>query len=73
MVAMLWFNQLLAEDRIDPAQLRFLRHQPTLPSGQHLLDLWRADRQAFDVYQSPQNKAKRAHFAHPYWASFIGT
>ena len=70
---MLRFNQLLAEVGIDPAQLRLLRHQPTLPSGKHLLDLWRADRHAFDAYQSLQDKAKRAHFAHPYWASFIGT
>ena len=70
---MLRFSTLLGSVGIDPASVRLLRHQPTLASGAHLLDLWRSDPQGFEGYQSLQLRAKRSFFAHPCWASFIGT
>lgn len=66
------FNTLLEDAEIDPAQVRLLRHLPRV-GGRALLDAWRADRTVLEEYQSLQLAAKRAHFAHPYWASFAGT
>ena len=66
------FNSLLLEAGIDPAQVRLLRHQTTLPNGLTPFDLWHRDRAAFDEYQSYQPVSQRAYFASPYWANFLG-
>lgn len=66
------FKSLLLEAGIDPAQVRLLRHQTTLPNGLTPFDLWHRDRAAFDEYQSYQQHSQRAHFASPCWATFLG-
>jgi hypothetical protein len=66
------FNSLLEDAGIDPGQVRLLRHQPKV-AGRSLLDIWRTDQTLLEDYQSLQLIAKRAHFARPFWASFIGT
>jgi len=66
------FNTLLDEAGISPRHVRLLRHQPRV-GGRSMLDVWRADRGALQQYQSLQLATKRAQFAHPYWASFVGT
>jgi len=67
------FNQLLVEAGLDPAEVRLLRHQTSLQGGRSLLEAWRRDRPAFEVYQSLQLTARRASFARPHWAAFFGT
>ncbi len=69
----LGFNALLQEAGLDPAQVRLLRHQASLPDGRIPLDLWHGDVTNFDAYQSYQGHALRARFARPWWASFAGT
>lgn len=66
------FNMLLEQAGIDPAEVRLLRHQPTV-AGKSLIEIWRTDRSAFKAYQSYQTAGQRTSFARPYWASFIGT
>lgn len=67
------FNMLLKEAGLDPADVRLLRHQADLPDRRSLFDWWHRDRAAFEAYQSLQLNAKRASFARPYWAAFLGT
>lgn len=67
-----WFNTLLDEAGIDPADARLLRHQPKV-GNRAMIDVWRTERSAFEGYQSFQPISKRAHFSRAYWASFIGT
>jgi hypothetical protein len=69
----LTFNHLLAAASIEPASVRLLRHQPILPTRRPLIDIWRADRNGFEGYQSLQDTSKRARLKAPYWAAFIGT
>ncbi|MET0373756.1 MAG: GIY-YIG nuclease family protein [Rhizorhabdus sp.] len=66
------FNMLLEEAGIDPAQVRLLRHQPTV-GGQSLADVWRTDPRLFESYQETQAAAQRTQFSRAYWAAFIGT
>jgi hypothetical protein len=67
------FNMLLEEAGLDPADVRLLRHQADLPSQRSLFDWWHQDRPAFEAYQSLQLNSKRASFARPHWAAFLGT
>ncbi len=67
------FNMLLEEAGLDPGEVRLLRHQTVLADGRTPLDLWRADRAAFEYFQSYQLHAQRAYFASPWWACFLGT
>lgn len=67
------FNQLLTEAGLDPADVRLLRHQTGLGRNRSLLEAWRTDRFSFEDYQSLQLASKRASFARPYWAAFLGT
>lgn len=69
---MLQFNQLLRDAGIEPADVRLLRHLPTV-ANQSLLDIWRADPAKFESYQSLQLRTDRPRFGRRYWASFIGT
>lgn len=69
---MLQFNALLRDAGIDPADVRLLRHLPSV-GDQPLLDIWRADPARFEAYQALQLSRDRTSFARRYWASFIGT
>lgn len=66
------FNTLLSDAGIVSNQVRLLRHQPKV-GLRWLNDVWHSDRALFENFQSLQLVAKRAHFARPYWAAFIGT
>jgi len=66
------FNQLLLDAGVKPENVRLLRHQTPLPGGRTPADLLLTDRAAFDYYQSLQLTIQRAHFARPFWASFVG-
>jgi hypothetical protein len=66
------YNQLLIEAGLDPKSVRLLRHQTPLTDKRSLLDVWRRDRAIFEDFQSFQDTAKRASFARPYWAIFLG-
>lgn len=70
---MLRFNILLREARIEPSDVRLLRHQPVLPNGVALIDQFHRDRATLLEWQSVQSVQRRPHLAAPYWASFIGT
>jgi len=66
------FNSLLIEAGIDPAQVRLLRHQTSLPSGITPFELFDRDRAQFEEYQAYQTHANQSRFAAPYWATFVG-
>lgn len=72
MTTALRFNLLLQEAEIKPSDVRLLRHQTLLSDGRTPLELWRADRAAFDAYQAHQLHAQRTSFARSWWASFLG-
>lgn len=68
---MLSFSALLVSVGLDPKQVNLLRHCPggiTDPFG-----AWRANRAAFEAYQSMQARRDRSYFSRPYWASFAPT
>ena len=67
------FNALLADEGIDPATVRLLRHQTGKVRGRTPYSLWRDDLEGFERYQSTQDSAprERAKFVGPYWASFV--
>lgn len=68
------FTSLLREADIDPAQVRLLRHQTTLPNGLTPFELFDRDRDRalFDEYQSYQKHARRSWFNGRYWSTFVG-
>ena len=69
------FNALLVEAGIQPESVRLLRHH-TKPGlvAQSLYDLWRADREAFELYQSTQKPTKHKLFrTGKFWASFVSS
>lgn len=66
------FNTILAQEGIDPAQVRLLRHQDNRPGTKCTpFELWRDDRPAFEQYQSVQGVKNRPKFKLPFWASFV--
>ena len=67
-------NSLLAQFKIDPAEVILLRHQDQRADpGQTPYKLWCDDKAAFDRYQSIQNPRNRKKLANNYWLSFVGT
>jgi hypothetical protein len=68
----LGFNAILEENKIDPASVRLVRHKDKSSSpGRSPYELWRYDREAFESYQSTQQKLHRKIFSAPYWAVFV--
>lgn len=68
----LLFNTLLAQEGIDPASVRLLRHQDRRAAkGRTPYSMWRDDRPSFERYQSRQSIASRTRLTAPYWASFV--
>jgi hypothetical protein len=67
------FNMLLADEGIDPSEVRLLRHQTDKVVGRTPYSLWRDDVAAFERYQSTQDSEprQRARFKGRYWASFV--
>ncbi|WP_417379961.1 GIY-YIG nuclease family protein [Gimesia sp.] len=70
----LMFNSILSEAGIPLEKVRLLRHQDQRAvKGFSPYELWRDDRQRFELYQSHQSFGNRIKIDHPYWASFVGT
>jgi GIY-YIG catalytic domain len=71
----LFFNSLLAQLGVSPANIILLRHQDNRAApGRTPYELWRDNRPAFESYQSFQRVENRSKFSRaPNWASFVGT
>jgi len=68
------FNAILCETGLPLADIRLVRHKDKKASrGRTPYELWRDDRQQFELYQSTQSIKNRKKFTAPYWAVFIGT
>jgi hypothetical protein len=68
------FNSILTEAGLNLADVRLLRHKDNRAiEGLSPYELWRDDRQAFDLYQSLQSFRNRTRLNTPYWASFVAT
>jgi hypothetical protein len=68
------FNTLLGQAGIEPEEVRLLRHQDNrTPKARNPYELWRDDRDGFEIYQSAQSFGNRSKLAAPYWASFVVT
>jgi hypothetical protein len=67
------FNSVLRNSGIDPASVRLLRHQDSRSlQDRKPYQLWRDDREAFELYQSLQNLKNHSRLSPAqYWASFI--
>jgi GIY-YIG catalytic domain len=68
------FNTLLLEAGIPLSDVRLLRHKDRrAEKGRSPYELWRDDRQQFELYQSTQTIKNQAKLNAIYWASFVGT
>ena len=68
------FNTVLRSAGLALEDVRLLRHQDNRAErGRTPYDLWRGDRDAFNLYQSVQRIDGRPKFKSRYWASFVGT
>lgn len=68
------FNHLLSAVGIDPADVRLLRHKDQRAlKGRSPYEMWRDDRDQFELYQSTQSLRNRSYLTGKYWAAFIGT
>ncbi len=68
------FNTLLLDTGLRLGDVRLLRHKDQRAQrGRTPYELWRDDRQQFDLYQSVHSLTSRGKLAAPYWASFVGT
>ncbi len=70
----LLFSTILHEAGISLANVRLLRHKDNRSAkGRSPYELWRDNRQQFELYQSTQKIENREKLKSRYWASFIGT
>lgn len=68
----LGFNAILRENKLEPADVRLVRHKDQNSSpGRSPYELWRDDKKAFDDYQSTQRIRNRKIFSAPFWAVFL--
>jgi len=68
------FNTILLEADFDVGNIRLLRHKDNRAArGRTPYELWRDNRQQFDLYQSTQSVKNENKLKAPYWASFVGT
>ncbi len=71
---LLTFNMLLKEAGIALSDVRLLRHKDQRASkGRTPYELWRDDRENFELYQCTQRINNRSKFQAGYWACFVGT
>ena len=71
---LLTFNMLLRESQIPLADVRLLRHKDQrAEKGRTPYELWREDRQKFELYQSNQASNNHTRLKAGHWASFVGT
>jgi hypothetical protein len=68
------FNTILLAADFCLADVRLLRHKDKRAAkGRTPYELWRDDRQQFDLYQATQSVGNRNKLRALYWASFVGT
>ncbi len=68
------FNLLLSAANIDPVDVRLLRHKDQRAiKGRSPYEMWRDDREQFELYQSTQKPRNRPYLKGKFWAAFIGT
>ncbi len=68
------FNTILLEASISLANVRLLRHKDDRSiKGRNPYELWRDNREQFELYQSTQLIKNRKKLNAEYWASFVGT
>lgn len=65
---------LLSAAKIDPVDVRLLRHKNQRAiKGRSPYEMWRDDREQFELYQSTQKLRNRPYPKGKLWAAFIGT
>ena len=70
----LMFNTILRDANLPLGDVRLLRHKDKRAArGRTPYELWRDNRQQFDLYQSTQGVKNRDKLRALYWASFVGT
>ena len=68
------FNTILLAADFDVGDVRLLRHKDTRAAkGRTPYELWRDDRQQFDLYQATQSVKNESKLRASFWASFVGT
>ena len=66
------FNAILLAANFDLGDIRLLRHKDNRAiKGRTPYELWRDNRQQFDLYQATQSLKNEGKLRVPYWASFI--
>ena len=67
-------NMILCDTGLNLADVRLLRHKDKRAiKGRTPYELWRDNRQQFDLYQSIQSVENRQKLAARYWVSFVVT
>ncbi len=68
------FNTVLLAAEFCLSDVRLLRHKDgRATKGRGPYELWRDNREQFELYQSTQGFRVERHLDAPYWASFVGT
>ena len=68
------FNTILRAAEFRLADVRLLRHKDSrAEKGRTPYELWRDEREKFDLYQSTQGVVHESKLNTLYWASFVGT
>jgi len=68
------FNTVLLAEDFVLRDVRLLRHKDTrAEKGRTPYELWRDNRQQFELYQATQNVTNESRLRASYWASFVGT
>ncbi|MDP1547237.1 MAG: GIY-YIG nuclease family protein [Anaerolineales bacterium] len=63
-------NTILSAEKFDLSEIRLLRHQE---KGHIPYEIWRDNRQSFDLYQSTQSIKNEGKLRAKYWISFVVT
>lgn len=70
----IFFNSILLAAGFDLGDIRLLRHKDNRAArGRSPYELWRDDRDKFDLYQATQSINHGSKLKAAYWASFVGT
>ncbi|HDP70175.1 MAG TPA: GIY-YIG nuclease family protein [Actinobacteria bacterium] len=68
------FNSILLTAGFNLGDIRLLRHKDNrAEKGRSPYELWRDNREQFDLYQATQSVRNESKLRVPYWASFVGT
>ena len=71
---LLTFNLILHDAGFNLSEVRLLRHKDnSSEKGRSPFELWRDNREQFNLYQATQSINNASKLRAPYWASFVGT